>query len=241
MKSHFLHIFILMVFCVTLSAQNTEPAIMFSETPRSYSMHICSDGLNYYTVNGGVPEDGCIFKYSLKGEFIAAFPVELDMRSIVYNKKDKSFYVNTIDKKIFKIVDMKAGTYELVYENLYDNEQASLAMDSKGKSLLFMNSGTLSIYKFKTGELDRVLAGLKCGDGNRKGSGTVAVADNVLYTWDADAKKIYAYNWEGIYLKEYSISSGDFGYSLSSANGLIFVSHSEKGKKATWYGYNLSQ
>ena len=225
--------------CGTITSQAVEPVLEFNENPVSYSMHICSDGAYYYTVNGGVPEDGSLFKYTLQGQLVKAFPLKLDMRGIMYNGKDKCLYVNTVDKKIFKIIDINAGTYELLFENLYDNEQSSLSMDAKGKYIYSFNNGALSIYKFKTGELVKVLAGLKCGDGNRKGSGTVVVVDDYIYTWDSDLKTVYVYNYDGIFVKSFILKSGDLGYSLSQANGLIFVSHSPKGKKSTWYGYDL--
>jgi hypothetical protein len=239
MKFRILLIIAALATCGTINSQAVEPVLEFSETAKTFSMHICSDGMYYYTVNGGVPEDGCLFKYDLQGKLIKAYPLKLDMRGISYNGKDKSLYVNTKDKKIFRIIDLEAGTYELVFENLYDNAQSSLAIDPKGKYIYALDSGSLSLYKFKTGELVKVLAGLKCGDGNRKGAGTVALIDDYIYTWDADSKTVYVYNHDGIFIKSFILKSGDLGYSLSQANGLIFVSRSEKGKKSTWYGYDL--
>lgn len=224
----------------TITSQVIEPVIEFNETPKSFSMHICSDGMYYYTVNGGVVKEGRIFKYTLQGKLVKAYPLKLDMRGIMYNGKEKCLYVNTVDKKLFKIVDIDAGTYELVLDLPYENKESSLSIDSKGKIIYSLDSGSLYLYKFKTGELVKVLAGLKCGDGNRKGAGTVAVKDDNVYTWDSKSKTVYAYNEDGIFIKSFILKSGDFGYSLSEANGLIFVAHSPDGKPSTWYGYDLS-
>ena len=222
-----------------LNAQVLTPFITFEEESESYCMHICSDGNSYYTVNGGVPEVGKISSYTLNGELIKSYPLPLDMRGIMYNKKTKSFYVNTTDKKIFRIIDLNAGTYELVFADLYENKQSSLAFDPIGKFIYAFDNGTLSVFKLKNGELVQTLSGLKCGDGNRKGAATVAVDKKVIYTWDSDSKSIYSYDKKGNFIKSFNLSEGEFGYSLSFANGMIFVSHSEKNKTGKWYGYNL--
>jgi len=235
-------VLISVLFCffnVILNAQDLTPTLSFSEKPGSYSMHLCFDGNLYYSVNGGVPAVGKISSFTLQGNFIKSYPILLDMRSIMYNKKDKSFYVTTTNRKIFRIIDMIAGTYELVFSNLYENKQASLSFGHKGKNLYAFDQGTVSIYNFKTGALIRTLAGLKCGDGNRKGAGTVAVDKEFIYTWDAATSEVYSYDMEGKFVKSFVLSDGDFGYSLSYANGMIFVSHSPQGKTGHWYGYNL--
>ena len=97
----------------------------------------------------------------------------------------------------------------------------------------------MTIFKFKTGELIRTLSGLKCGKGNRQGAGTVAVDKKYIYTWDSEGKQVFVYNSEGRFLKSFTLSDGDFGYSLSYANNILFVSHSPQGKKGTWFGYSL--
>jgi hypothetical protein len=225
--------------CGTLKSQAIEPVIEFNETPKSFSMHLCSDGMFYYTVNGGMVKEGRIFKYTLQGQLVKAYPLKLDMRGIMYFGKEKCLYVNTVDKKLYKIIDIDAGTYELVLDIPYENKESSLCMDSKGKIIYSLDSGSLYLYKFKTGELVKVLAGLKCGDGNRRGAGSVAVIDDYIYTWDSKSKTVYAYNEDGTFIKSFLLKSGDFGYSLSQANGLIFVARSPESKPSTWYGYDL--
>jgi DNA-binding beta-propeller fold protein YncE len=223
------------------NAQVFKPVISFLENPISYSMHICSDGFYYYTVNGGGvgAKVGKIFVYTMEGKFIDSYPLELDMRSIIYNKKDKNLYVNTKDKKIFKILDIDDGTYELIYADLYENEQASLALDPKGKYLYVFDNGTLSKYKFSKGELIQTILGLKCGSDTRNGSCVVAVDGKYIYTWDAAKHTVYAYDKEGQFINSFVLSDGDFGCSLSFANGLIFVSQSKAKRVGKWYGYDF--
>ncbi|MCK5279915.1 MAG: hypothetical protein KAQ62_02130 [Cyclobacteriaceae bacterium] len=239
MKKKLLVPLILFSILSTLNAQVLTRFISFEEDSDSFSMHLCSDGKSYYTVNGGDPKAGKIFTYSLKGELIKSYPLPLDMRGIMYNKKTKSIYVNTLDKKIFRIIDLSAGTYELVFADLYEQEQSSLALDPNGKFLYAFDNGNLSIFKFKKGVLDRTLSGLKCGKSIGKGAAAVAIDKKYIYTWDSDSKVVYAYDKKGAFKKSFILRDGDFGYSLSYANGMIFVSHSEQNKKGNWYGYYL--
>ena len=232
--------FILLCFTGLISAQPITPAISFNDDPDSYNMHIASDGNFYYTVNGGVPEQGKISKFTLQGQRLQTYPIKLDMRSIMYNKKDKSLYINTNTKEIYKVIDLASGTIELLYQANYDNEQSALALDPRGKYLYAMDNGKLAVYKFSSGEPERVISGLKCGDGSKKGSTTVAVDNKYIYTWDATKKTIYVYDLEGIFVRSYVVKDGDFGYSLSIANDLVFVAKSVKDRTGTWYGYMLA-
>lgn len=219
--------------------QVIDPIVSINDNPITYSMHICTDGNFYYTVNGGVAKDGKISKFKLNGEFIASFPINQDMRSIMYCKKDKSLYINIKGKDIFKIIDIANGTVQLVHSGMYENEQTTLAIDPQGKYFYGLDNGDLSIYNVKTGKLLKKLSGLKCGSKGMKGSTTVAVDNKYFYTWDADTRTVYAYKKDGTFKKSFVLKSGNLGHSLSVAYGLIFVAKSEMGKPATWYGYQL--
>jgi hypothetical protein len=225
----------------TITSQVLEPTIQFTETPVSntHSIHICSDGISYYTITGGVADDGRIFKYDLQGQLMKTYPMKLDMRGIMYSGKEKSFYVNTVEKKLYRIKDLEAGTSELVFKDFYDNGQSAIALDTKCKYFYALDSGDLTIYKFKTADVVKVISGLKCGRGNSSGAGTVAVTDDYIYTWDSKLKSVFIYNHDGIFIKSVVLKYGDYGYSLSIANGLIFVNRSPADKKSTWYGYDL--
>ena len=228
-------------FGIFLIAQSIPPVFIFDEEPESFSMHLCSDGANLYTVNGGVAEKGKISSFNEDGTFINSYPLPLDMRSIMFNKKTKSFYVATADKQIIRIIDLRAGTYELIYSDLYENPQSSLAFDPKGKYLYAFDKGTLSVYDFKKGTLVQTLLGIKCGEENRNGAATVAVDATYIYTWDSASKTVYVYDKDGRFKASFILQNGDFGYSLSYAKGMIFVSHSLQGKTGNWYGYKLME
>lgn len=220
-------------------SQTLQPVIFFDEDPITHNMHICSDGEFYYTINGGNPSDGQISKYSVSGSLIGQYPIELDMRSIFYNKKDKHFYVNCYDGVIYKVIDLENGVFKTAYENLYSNDQACLALSTNGKLLYEFDDGTLKVYNFKNGELVNTIKGLKHGTGFAEGSTALAVSKKNVYTWDGFNQEVYVYNKNGQFIKTAKIDKGNYGFSLSYANGLLFVSEDGNYSTGTWYGYDI--
>jgi DNA-binding beta-propeller fold protein YncE len=248
-------IFILsFMISLSLTAQHIRPVFTLNDEPGStHNADITSDGQFYYTCNGGTAKDGTpngkINKYTLNGDFVKSYPFKkFDMRSIMFNNKDKHLYIATYDLKFFKIIDLENGTTELRFEKIYKNPQSAITLDPDGKTIYAMDCGTLTMYKFKDGSLIKTLSGLSFGADDVKkpvvgkyGSTAVAVDKNYIYTWDAhsNAKKIFAYDKKGNFVKAFNISSGNWGYSLSYANGYVFVAIDGQYKIGLWNGYKL--
>ncbi|MEI7895820.1 MAG: hypothetical protein WCJ26_02195 [bacterium] len=248
---------------LSLTAQGVRPVFFFGDATglkSTHNMHITSDGQFYYTCIGGAKNDvtsGKISKYSLTGELVESYSFKnFDMRSIMYNSKDKQLYiatkeVKTKDAKIYKIIDLKSGTTQLMSNLTYKNPQSAIAMDPDGKTYYAMDGGTLTIHKIKKdGTITKTISGLSFGADNkddpdtpagRFGSTAVAVDKNYIYTWDAHsgAKKIYAYDKKGNFIRSFDITTGNYGFSLSFANGYVFVAVDGAGKIGTWNGYKL--
>jgi DNA-binding beta-propeller fold protein YncE len=246
-------VFSLSIF-LSLSAQVIRPVFTLNDKPgSSHNAHITSDGKFFYTCNGGTGKDGTpngkISKYTLNGDLVKTYSFsKFDMRSIMYNSKDKHLYISTYDLKIYKIVDLESGTTELRFEKLYKNPQSAIAMDPDGKTIYAMDGGTLTMYKFKDGSVIKTLSGLSFGADDktkpiigRYGSTAVAVDKKYIYTWDAwgSPKKIYAYDKDGNFKKSFQISSGNWGFTLSYANGYVFVAIDGQYKIGLWNGYKL--
>jgi len=256
--------YVMKTFCLTfiltsfipvfLLAQVIRPVFSVNDEPGvTHNAHITWDGKFYYTCNGGTDKDGSptgkINQYTLAGVFVKSYPFKkFDMSSIMYNSKDKHLYIATQDLKIYKIVDLENGTTETHLENVYRNGRCNIALDPNGKIMYVMDGGTLSQYKFLDGSLITSFSGLAHGADDstskipgRYGSTAVAVDKNYIYTWDAhsSSKKIYAYDKKGTFVKEFRISSGNWGYSLSFANGYVFVAMDGQFKVGMWYGYRL--
>ena len=223
----------------SVQAQVLKPVITFTEDPLTHNVHIVSDGSFYYTVNGGRADKGQINKFSFQGKLVDSYDIKLDMRSIMYNGKDKLFYVCTYERDIYKITDLSKGIYEKVLSGIYEDPQANLAMSPDGKYIYCMSGGTLTIYKFPSGKVSKTISNLNCGKEFSTGSSSVATDGQRIYTWNSDYKMIFVYDLKGKKIKTFDISKGDYGFSLSWANGLLFVSTDGNYETGTWYGYDL--
>jgi WD40 repeat protein len=238
-KPIFFLIAMLMIAILSMNGQSIEPVFYFSDDPGTHNMGIASDGDFYYTCNGGKTLEGKISKYSFNGNFMKSYPIELDMRSIMFHPKEKLFYVNCYDGNIYKITDLEQGSYKLVYSKLYKNDQASLALDPKGKYLYYLDNGTLSIYDFASGTLKDRYKGLNSGPELGSGNMSVAVTKKNIITFNAEKQVFFVYD-KKLNLKEtIRYSDGDYGFSLSYANGLIFVATDGDYGLGKWYGYKL--
>ncbi|MEI6765292.1 MAG: hypothetical protein WCM76_06585 [Bacteroidota bacterium] len=232
--------FLLVLFTANVAkTQTLKPTLKFDDEPRTHNVHIASDGQYLYSVNGGKQMEGQISRFSLEGKWIASFDIDLDMRSIMYNGKDKKFYVCTYERKIYRLTDIEKGTYELVLDGIYDNEQANLALSPDGKYLYYFDAGTLKIFKFPGGKLSKTITGLDCGKEVGDGSSAVAVDAKHIYTWNAAYGLVFIYDLKGKKIKSVTIKEGTYGFSLSVANGLVFVSKDGDYETGTWFGYDV--
>jgi len=234
---HILIICIIVLFEGFTQAQTLSPEIVFKDNPQTHNMHLASDGQYLYTCNGGKPELGQISKFKPDGTKIGSYKIELDMRSIMYNPSDKKLYVITYGQKLYKINDLLAGDFTEVTDFPDRNEQCAAALSTNGKLIYFMEFGELYIYALKTGKLKTTLSGLNSSDEASIGGTAVAVDKNNIFSWNAGEQTIYIYDLKGKFQKSVKLSHGDYGFSLSFANGLLWVSEDGDYDEGTWYGY----
>jgi len=215
------------------------PVVVFKEDPLTHNMHIASDGQYLYTCNGGLSEKGQITKFTLSGEKVASYKIELDMRSLMYNASEKKLYVSTYDKELYKVNDLMMGSFVKVMEFQDRDGQCTPAFDPKGKSIYFYENGTVYIYTVKNGELKKTLFGLNSvPDASLEGT-SIAVDNKYIYLWNYEEQIILAFDLKGEYRKSFKVNQGDYSFSLSSANNLIWVSTDGNYETGTWYGYKL--
>jgi len=220
-------------------AQTISPSIFFQEQAKTHNVHLTTDGEYLYTCNGGKAHEGMINKFSMTGELIESYNIYLDMRSIMYNNKDKSFYVASFDRNIYKITSLESGSFELVHEKIYDNKQANLAIGPKGKYLYYMSEGTVIVYTFSTGIEKKRFTSIDCGPSSTEGSCSIAVGKKHFYTWNSKYKLVFVYDMKGNKVKDITLSKGNYGFSLSYVNGILFVSTDGDYEIGTWYGYDV--
>jgi hypothetical protein len=222
-------------------AQSVMPDLVFRDTPKTHNMHIASDGQFLYTCNGGKSAEGQVSKYSLEGELIGSYVLELDMRSIMYNPADKKLYVSTYDRDLYKINDLVMGVYMKVQHFGDRDGQCCPTISADGKSICFLEGDSLFRYDLKLGKLKEVLTGFsKPTDALTDGT-SLAMDSKYIYTWNYDEQIILAFDMKGNYIKSFTVNQGDYSFSLSAANGMIWVSKDGDYDIGTWYGYNLTK
>lgn len=230
----------LLIFNGTAWAQQAiGPSVVFKENPLSHNMHITSDGKFLYTCNGGRAELGQVNKLKRDGTHVAGFPIKLDMRSIMYNTSDKKLYVYTYSRKLYKIDDLTQGTYSEVLSFPERSEQSVPALSSNGKLICFIELGDVFFYNLKSGKLENTLHGLKCADNASDGGTAIAMDKKHLYSWNAREQEVFVYDLKGKFEKSVKLNQGFYGFSLSWANGLLWVSADGNYETGTWYGYDL--
>jgi len=227
----------IMLFAGALGAQTLTPRVVFKDNPQTHNMHIASDGQYLYTCNGGKSENGQISKFTLEGSKIGSYKFDLDMRSIMYNASDKKLYVNTYEQKLYRVNDLMMGSYKEVYDFSDRTEQATPAISTNGKLIYFMEYGVLYVYNMKNGKLKTSISGFTTTDEASSGGSAVAVDKKNIYSWDANVQTVYIYDLKGKYQKSLKLNQGDYGFSLSIANDLLWVSTDGNYDEGTWYGY----
>jgi DNA-binding beta-propeller fold protein YncE len=238
-KSHIIAVCFIVLLAGIINAQTLSPKIVFKENPQTHNMHLTSDGQFLYTCNGGKAELGQINKYNLDGTRIGNYKIELDMRSIMYNPSDKKLYVNTYGQKLYKINDLLAGDFTEAADFPDRNEQCTTALSVNGKLIYFMEFGELYIYTLKTGKLKTTLSGFNTSDEASIGGTAVAVDKKKIFSWNAGEQTVYIYDLKGRFQKSVKLSHGDYGFSLSFANELLWVSEDGDYDEGTWYGYEV--
>ncbi len=236
-RSISIFIALMMLGIFNLNAQTISPDFYFDDEPGTHNMGMATDGEFYYSCNGGKTYEGKISKYSFNGNFMKSYEIDLDMRSIMYNSKDKHLYINCYDGNIYRITDLKEGSFQLVFTKLYKDKQASLAMDPKGKYLYFFNDGTLSIFNFADGTLKDRYYGLNSGPELGSGNMSVAVTKKSIVTFNSEEQVFYIYDKKGRLKETIKYKEGDYGFSLSYANGYIFVAKDGDYGMGRWFGY----
>jgi len=235
---------IFLVCCIILFtglayAQTISPKVVFKDNPQTHNMHITSDGQFLYTCNGGKSEFGQISKFNPDGTKIGSYKIDLDMRSIMYNASDKKLYVNTYSRKLYKINDLEQGNYSEVHDFADRTEQAAPALSANGKLIYVMEYGEVYVYNLKNKKLKTTLSGLKTTDNAADGGSAIAVSKKHIYTWNAGEQTVYVYDLKGKFQKSIKLTLGEYGFSLSYANGLLWVSTDGNYETGTWFGYEV--
>ena len=117
--------------------------------------------------------------------------------------------------------------------------KSSLALYPDGKLLYAFDKGKIKIYKFPACTFVKTIKGFDSGKTPTTGSCVVAVGSKHIYTWNTEYKLIFVYNLKGQKIKSFEVKDGEYGFSLSAANGKAFVSKDGNYDVGSWYGYEF--
>lgn len=240
MKTRYASFFLLlMTISLALSAQVLKPKIIIEEHPITHNAHICFDGKFYYTVNGGIADHGTIHKISKKGKIIGSYSIDLDMRTIMYDKNRDVFFVSSFDGNVYEITNMENGAFELLHKSIYKEKQSSIALSKNGNYFYCNEFGTVSIYDSRSAVLIKRMENFNCGESAESGGLSIAVSKDHIYTFDPELHIIYCYTLKGKLVESFDYSDGDFACSLSFANKMVFIAKDGNYEMGYWYGYKL--
>jgi hypothetical protein len=119
----------------------------------------------------------------------------------------------------------------------FDIEVATGISDD-GQFYYAFNKGTLTKYKLSDGSIVKTFQDIESG-GTSGANVTMAADDQYMYTWDPSTLTIHVYDLDGKFVKNLKITNGSYGYSLSYADGYLFVADDGNYSTGTWYGYNI--
>lgn len=218
--------------------------VKFTDEVYFHNMGITWDGEHYYTVNGGNTEYGKVNQYDESGEFVDSYEVETDGRSIMYSPADENLYVKPYGQDLM-VVDLDIEYAEIEEEAIFQSEQTSVAMSPDGTKLYEFLEGDVHVYDMEEDEEAESFTLEHYSSTEEQGfSYAIAASDRFLFVWGPDTEKeIYVYTLKGKYYTKFELPREGFGFSLSWANGMLWVSKdadaSTDGGEGTWYGYSL--
>lgn len=215
------------------------PALQFNEFIATHNVHMTSDGMYIYTVNGGEGSVGRIKRYTWGGVFLDSVNIKLDMRSIMFNSKDGLLYISTFGGSLYQLTNYTTGASKLLRDSLFEYNQSSPAMSADGNFVYAFNKGTLKKYDLATGAVVQTLTGLLAGGAPSTGDGAVAVDAEYIYTINIATHTVYVYTMTGSPVRSMTLPDGDWGFSLSYTMGYLFLARDGNYSIGTWYGYNI--
>lgn len=231
---------------------------LFDEV-RFHNMGIAFDGQYYYTINGGNSEYSDLNKYDKKGKLVDRYDLEIDGRAIFYSPLEKKLLVKPYGTSL-QYVDLRTEEVENKYGDIFIEDQSHPAMSPDGRKIYELYDGTVRVYDVESGKRKRSLNLERYNENNAKGySRAIAASDKYLFVWAPDetytdedgeeqtipnANRILVYDLNGKYVTEFSLPVEGFGFSLTWANGMLWVAEDADGgadgATGIWYGYEIS-
>ena len=215
----------------------------FTDHVYYHNMGITWDGEYYYTVNGGNTDYSNLNKYDDSGELDSEYDISADGRAILYSPSEEQLYVKLYSLSLDE-VDLDLEETSTALEDIFSGEQSSVAMSPGGDKLYELYEGTVNVFNtdgdeegsFKLSSYNTT-TDLGCAN-------SIAASEKFLFVWAPNSDKdILVYGVDGRYVTKFELPRSGYGFSLSWANGMLWIAEDADGDTdgadGTWYGYTL--
>jgi hypothetical protein len=186
----------------------------------------------YYTLNGGNEDWGLVNVYDEDGDFVDSWDVEVDGRAIFYDPEYGLLYVKPCGTDYYTI-DPELGNLGLDVEDFFVEDNSSVGWSPDGHEIyeLTEDGEVIVIESYIGMDLDEFeLTSYSEKHGYQF---SVAVSDNYLFAWDGPEEEddeetgglptVYVYTRDGEYVDMFRLPRAGFPFSLSWANGMLWI------------------
>ena len=216
----------------------------FTDYVYYHNMGITWDGEYYYTVNGGNTEYSDLNTYDDAGEPDESYDLSVDGRAIFYSPDDEQLYLKAFGTDL-SYVDLGMEETDIEHEGIFNGEQSHPAMSPDGLKLYELLDGEVYVYDASTGDEESSLELSSYNTTSELGYAySIAASDRFLFVWAPNSdREILVYGVDGKYVTKFELPRSGYGFSLSWANGMLWIAEDadgdEDGADGTWYGYEL--
>lgn len=215
----------------------------FTDHVYYHNMGITWDGEYYYTINGGNTKNSNLNRYDESGDLDSEYDLGIDGRAILYSPSEEQLYVKPFGVSLDD-VDLDLEETSTALDDIFEADQSSVAMAPDGGQLYELYDGTVTVFN-TDGDEETSFELSSYSEKEEFGYvNAIAASDKFLFVWapDSDAD-ILVYDLDGKYVTKFTLPRSGYGFSLSWANGMLWIAEDadggEAGADGTWYGYKL--
>jgi len=205
----------------------------------------------YYTINGGNDGYGMLNVYDGAGRPVNSYEVDLDGRAVFYQPDEEILYVKDCGTNLY-FVSPEDGESSPDLEEVFYDENSSPGFSPDGEYIYELTDGEVHVLESFFGDEEDAFALSHYSD-EHGFSGAIAASENYLFVWDAD-RTVYVYDLDGEYIDSFKLPRTGFGFSLSWANGMLWIAEDADGVERDdlgdvlggkaadgyWYGYKIT-
>jgi hypothetical protein len=234
-------------------------AMKFKDNVYYHNVSITYGEGQYFTLNGGNEDWGLINVYDEDGGFLDSWEVEVDGRAIFYHPEDELVYVKPFGEE-YCSVDPETGDYEEELSMVFDEENSSVGWSPDGEYIYeLVEDGEVRVLEGLFGDEEDALE-LSQFSVEHGYAYSIAASDKYLFVWDGPGEEdeeengglptVLVHTVEGDYVDMFKLPRAGFPFSLSWANGMLWIAEdadaTEEGEDGNvigqdgwWYGYRL--